>query len=374
MSRRLLAFVCALVFVDTALFAVIAPLLPFYSDEFGLSKAQAGLLVAAYPAGVIVGSLPAGRLVARFGVRAVAVVGLALLSVSSLAFGLASQPALLDITRFAQGLASAASWTAGLAWLARETPPDRSGERLGAAFSAAVAGALLGPALGAAARGVDPAIVFGLAAAVQASLIVWALREPAPSAGLPDAGWWATLRERALLPGALTILLVGLFFGAVDVLVPLRLDALGAGGATIGLAFAITALLEAAAGPTVGRIADRIGPLRPIQLSLGLGAIVTMLLPLPDSVPILVALLAISGPILGSLFVPGMKLLSDGAEGAGLDQGYAFAVANLAWATTQAGGAAGAGAIASASSDTVAYAFLAATLALFCILALTANR
>ena len=54
--RALLGFVCALVFVDTIFFTALTPLLPHYTDVANLTKAGAGLLVAAYPAGTLVGT------------------------------------------------------------------------------------------------------------------------------------------------------------------------------------------------------------------------------------------------------------------------------------------------------------------------------
>ena len=65
----LLAFVCALVLVDTVFFTALTPLLPTTSGSSGLTKAGAGLLVAAYPAGTLVGALPGGVLAARLGYR-----------------------------------------------------------------------------------------------------------------------------------------------------------------------------------------------------------------------------------------------------------------------------------------------------------------
>ena len=347
----LLAFVAAVVFVDSALFGVIAPLLPFYTDELGLSKTEAGVLVAAFPAGVFFGAFPSGAAVARFGAKPTAIAGLAAFAGASLVFGFADEIVLLDAARFVQGIGSAASWTAGLAWLARQSPPDRRGVRLGTAFSGALAGSLLGPAIGAAARGVDPAIVFSLAAAVGVGLIAWSLRVPAPPPSRDEAGWSAALRERALLPGAAVIVMVGLLFGIAEVLLPLRFDTLGAGGAVIGGAFAAAAIAEGVTGPLIGRLTDRIGSLRPVQVSLLAGILLSLLLPLPETIPLLVLLCVLLGPVEGGMFVPSMKMLADGAERAGLDQGYAFAIFNLAWAAATAAGSAGGGALADAASD-----------------------
>ena len=87
--RRLFLLVSAVVLVDTMFFAAVAPLLPHFSDELGLSKTAAGVLTAAYPAGTFAGSLPAGWLAARWGVKPTLLLGLALLGTTSLVFGFA---------------------------------------------------------------------------------------------------------------------------------------------------------------------------------------------------------------------------------------------------------------------------------------------
>ena len=58
--RRLLILASAMVFFDVVFFSAIAPLLPDYVSELGLSKAQAGVLSASYAAGTL-RLLAAGR-------------------------------------------------------------------------------------------------------------------------------------------------------------------------------------------------------------------------------------------------------------------------------------------------------------------------
>ena len=68
--RRLLVLTSAVVFLDTLFFSAIAPLLPHYADEFGISKSAAGVLAGAYPAGTLLAAIPAVYVARRSGSRA----------------------------------------------------------------------------------------------------------------------------------------------------------------------------------------------------------------------------------------------------------------------------------------------------------------
>jgi predicted MFS family arabinose efflux permease len=76
---------------------------------------------------------------------------------------------------------------------------------------------------------------------------------------------------------------------------------------------------------------------------------------------------------LAVFWAPGMAMLSDAAEDAGLDQALAFSLSNLAWAVGHILGAGAGGAIAEATADAVPYAGLAVACVLT-LLGLSANR
>jgi MFS family permease len=358
--RRLFLLVAAVVLVDTMFFAAVAPLLPHYADELDLSKTAAGVLTAAYPAGTFAGALPGGWLAARWGVKPTLLLGLVMLGTTSLVFAFANDIVLLDTARFFQGVGGACMWAAGMAWLVSASPPERRGEMIGSALGAAIVGVFFGPVLGGAATVVGDEVVFSGVTLVAAALAGWAWTTPGvppePSPGLPALR--RALGRPDVLAGFWLFTLPAVFAGVLEVLVPLRLDDLGASGATVGAIFLVAAGVEAFVSPVAGRVSDRRGRLVPIRAGLAGALVMAVIMPLPGSILLLALAMAVAVAALGAFWAPAMALLSDSAESAGLDQALAFSIANLAWALGHMLGGGAGGALADASTDAVTYALL----------------
>jgi predicted MFS family arabinose efflux permease len=375
--RRLLALVSAVVFVETAFYSVITPLLPELSAEFGLSKAQAGALVACYGAGTLIGSIPGGWLVARAGVRPTLQIGLALMVVCSLVFAFGGTVLVLDVARFGQGVGAAACWTGGLGWVVRAVPLERRGAAIGTAMGMATVGGLFGPVLGGVASAIGIEVVFSAVAALGVAVILWAAREPAPRPeGESRLGiLLVALRDPLSAAGIWLTLIPGLLFGTIYVLAPLHFDDLGASATAIAVVFLLASGLEGFVSPLSGRLTDRTGRVLPTAAGLVAGAVTMLVLPWPGEAWLLGAAVLVGAPLIGFLWTPAISMVSDGADRIGVEPGFVFALTNLAWAFGQSAGSAGSGALAEATSDKVPYTLLAGVcLATLAVLGRAARR
>jgi predicted MFS family arabinose efflux permease len=349
--RRIAVTVGALLFVDTMCFAVLAPLLPGFEHEFGMSKATAGFLASTFALGTLVGALPAGALAAARGPRSVVLTGLALFGGASAMFGLAHDIAVLDIARFAQGVAGACVWAGGFAWLVRGVPPERRGQVIGTALSAATAGSLCGPALGAIAQATSRAVVFSSIVVISVALAVAVLRLPPPQSARQEVRIGRALRQRPVIAISWLIALPAAGFGVVMLLGPLRLADLGASGTAIAATFFIAAAIQASLSPIVGRASDRLGRWATIRGGVALFAVLGCLFSLPQEWLPFAILTAATSVSLGTLWGPAMAMLSETAEAVDIQQGVAFGLMNFAWAGGQVVGASGGGVLAQVAGE-----------------------
>jgi MFS family permease len=367
--RRLLFLVSTIIFVDAMLFTALTPLIPGYTDQFGLSKTGAGLLVGSFGAGALLGGVPGGIAAARFGPKRAVVAGLVLLGLSSFAFAAADSAVTLGSARFVQGLSSTTTWAGALAWISVVTPRDRRGQVIGIAFGAAVFGAVLGPMFGGVAELVGIRVSFAVVGvlallfAALAALPAATQREKLSAAGVARA-----FRDARFVGGLWLNTLPAFLFGMLIVLAPLALD--DHGWSTLGIAsvFFAAGLLEVVINPLLGRASDRRGRLLPIRVALGASTVVAAALAFARE-PLFIALLVCAAAFsFGGFYTPGMSLTSHRAEAVGVAQGLAFGFMNSAWALGEMTGPTLGGALAEASDDAVPY-LLGACLCVITLLA-----
>ena len=310
------------VFLDALLLFAIVPLLPQYVRDLDMSKTQAGIAVGAYSGAVLVGSPIVGHWSARIGARRLTIFGVALLAVATLALAEVSSFAGLFGVRVGQGLSSAVSWTAGMAWLSEASPPSERGRVLGAAMSFASIGTLVGPVVGGilgSAYGVKvPFIVLGLAAA---GLTVACLAAPpAPQAAepVPFRALARTLRESRLVLAALVVMtLVATVSGTLDTLVPLRMGQAGYSAIAITGVLTVAGVLATVCNYSVGRLFDRIGGIRIAVVSILATAALVALPVVFAAAVVVIAVFLISTPPIAGQYAVAFPLCAAGADGAG---------------------------------------------------------
>ncbi|MFN8185856.1 MAG: MFS transporter [Gaiellales bacterium] len=361
--RLIVLIACAIQFIDVAMISALSPLLPHFREELGFGPSESGRLVASFAIGSFMLAFPAGALVGRFGVKATAVVGLALMAATSAAFGLADSTHALEAARFGQGAASSVAWTAGISWLTGSAPPDRRGRYLGWQATATVSGALAGPGFGVLGAHVGTRATFvGLGAAI-AVLAVIALALPTvPAARQSYRAAFRALRNPTLSVGVGLFLLPALLMGVQNTVAPLRLSDAGWGVSAIGSIFIAAAAIQAVWNPLFGRWLDRVDPRTPIGLSLSLSAALACLLALPwlDGHWALAVLVGAASIAFVSFYLLGSTLIARGADATGLEHAYGFSLANAAWAPGTIVGSLVGGAVAQGLGGNAPYALLAA--------------
>lgn len=156
-SRRRVAVVVGVVFLDLVGFGIIIPILPFYVRSFGVSDVFIGLLAASYSLAQFVAAPVLGRISDERGRRPVLMLSVGVAGVAWVVFGFAAQigaaagtVAGLVALFGARLLAGAAGGNiaAAQAYIADVTPKERRAGALGLIGAAFGLGFVLGPAIG----------------------------------------------------------------------------------------------------------------------------------------------------------------------------------------------------------------------------------
>jgi predicted MFS family arabinose efflux permease/co-chaperonin GroES (HSP10) len=335
--RRLAPVIYAIVFFDALLMFALVPLLPEYARTLHLSKTQAGAVIGIYSAATLVMALPAGRVADRLGPKRITVAGVMLMTVSTLAYVAAGSFWVLLAARCGQGIASAISWTAGLAWLSAGTPSHRRGRALGTAMSCGSVGALLGPVLsGPLSSWLGIRAPFLLLAAV-AALLALASTLPADVRSGHEArvGFLDTFRiasrGRLLAIALLITSLVAVVSGLVETLVPLRLGAGGYSASAISLVLGLAGVGAAVTQMLVGRAYDRIGGVRIAAGSIVAMVLMLVLLSVPGSAVAIAVIYVIFTPGISGQYAVSFPLAAAGADEVGLPHGMVLGAINVCW-------------------------------------------
>jgi MFS family permease len=305
---------CVLFALFAVTFTVLAPLLAHLERELGASHTKIGLLVGASSAGVVAGALVSVRLLTRFGPSTVTTVGVLVVGMGSIAFGLVDGLVPLILARITQGFGGGVLWSGGVSWLLRATAPTDRGTMVGTVFGAETLGAIVGPGVGALALtlGRELFVAMGVATIIVGAFAVL-MPHPATGAVAPPV---------APRPGRTRVAMLiiaghAVAFSALNTLIPLRLDELGASGALVGGVFVASSILGVFSSPLMGRVSDRAGRVRPIQVGCILSAVTFLgLATSPPAVVVVALTVGWIGVIARSVGVPLAAMMFDSGHDA----------------------------------------------------------
>jgi MFS transporter, DHA1 family, multidrug resistance protein len=318
------AILTAVSFTVALGFGIVAPAIPAFARQFGVSVTAAAGVISVFALLRVVGALPAGRLVDRFGEAGVMAAGIALVAVSSVLAGFSQSFAELLVLRGGGGVGSAMFSISAQALLLGSVPGDQRGRASGLFSGGFLIGGISGPAVGGVIAAWSlraPFFIYGGLLVVPAGLAAVVLsRTPSrrPAAAIrPPVRLLATLgravRSRTYRAAASANLADG--FAALGVrgaLVPLFVrDVLHRSVVWTGIGFLLFAALNGAALLPGGRVADTIGR-RPVIIVgcvvSAVGMVMLALLPGPWAY---LAALAVAGFGSGLLDVAPAAMIGD---------------------------------------------------------------
>lgn len=136
-------------------FGIVAPAIPLFAREFGVSATAAGAVVSAFALMRFVSGLGGGWLVNRIGERTGLILGLAVVGASSLLAGLAQSYPQLLVLRGIGGIGSAVFGVGAMGLVLRVAGQHARGRAVSIYRSGFLIGGIIGPALGGAVLGIS---------------------------------------------------------------------------------------------------------------------------------------------------------------------------------------------------------------------------
>jgi predicted MFS family arabinose efflux permease len=364
--RRSAVLFYGLILLTEIVWMAIVPLAPVYARSFGLSSVETGAVLASAGVATLVVSLPVGVLSDRLGARTLVIASSAIVTVSTLGQGLATDFWTLLLARAAFGAALGAVWTAGLAWMAETAGDSGRQSALGLPTTVAGVGIVIGPAFaGLVADGTSVHVPFLLLAGLAALVTLALTRTPAEhGVHLRREPLGHTLvkakREQVLLASFVVMAVVGLVGGSINLLVPLELRKDGLGPGSTGLAMSASSLVFVAASAYVARRKGALS-LRFVGAAVALYGLTMLLAAADTSAPSMIAFVLVRAPFWASLSTLAYPLGAVGAVRAGVGIGAANGLLTVVWGAAGAAGPVAAGAIDQTAGSTWVFALLAAT-------------
>lgn len=287
-------------------FGVLAPAIPQFALEFGVTNFWASSLISVVALTRVIGAPVGGWMLTRFGEIATFAFGMSVSALSTAACAIAANFPQLLIFRGISGFGSVATTIATMALIIRLSPPASRGRVSSLNAAGFMSGALLGPLFGAVLVpfGLRAPFVFNAIMVTAALAVVWfAMRKSTlKKLGRADENYEPfTVRESLRIPQFRSLLLSAFVFnwatyGVRNSVVPLfAIAAISTDPATAAWVLAAFALGNTLFIIPAGRWSDTIGRKPMLIWGMLLGAVGYIIFPSTTNLWIALALMVLAG-------------------------------------------------------------------------------
>ena len=263
------------VFLTMTGVALVAPILPLYAREFGVSRTGAGVLVSSFAIARLIFDPIGGVAADRIGPRRIMTGGGVVMALSSVLAALAPNYAILVVARVLEGFGSAAFATAAMHTIITRTDKSRMGREIAFFQTGLLGGVAVGPFIGGRAAELGdfttPFWIYAVMGVIVA-VMSWRFVEDQEPSGRTVGELWrsagATLRRPIF--ASLLFVAFAMFVmraGARVTLIPLfGAEELGLSESDIGDVLAVSALVTVLIVNPGGWLVDKVGR-RPVLVS-----------------------------------------------------------------------------------------------------------
>lgn len=301
-------------------YGVVAPVLPQYARNFGVSIAAATFVITAFALMRLCAAPVSGVLVQKLGERRIYLTGLVIVALSTGACAFAQTYWQLLVFRSLGGLGSAMFTVSSLGLMIRISPADARGRVAGMFSSAFLVGSVGGPVIGSLTVGFGlsaPFVIYGVALLIAVAVVFVRLRHSSLAAPdvqtEPTISLWVALRNSAYRAALFSNFATGWSaFGLRIALVPLFVvEVLGRGAGMAGLALATFAIGNVSAVIPSGYLSDRIGRRKLLICGLTVSAASTVLVGFTTSLPLFLIAAYVTGAATGMFISPQQAAVAD---------------------------------------------------------------
>jgi MFS family permease len=326
-------------------FGIVAPAIPLFAKDFGVTNFAAGAVISVFALVRFASAPVAGRLVNRFGERLILATGIGIVGVSSLLAGFSGSYAQLIVLRGIGGFGSAMFTVSSFALLLRVVAPDQRGRAAGTYQTGFLLGAIAGPAFGGPLTAWSlraPFFVYATTLLVAGSLATvflarTALREHEVVAGTADqtpTTLATALRSPAYRAAVANNFAVGwAIFGVRSSLIPLFVvEGLRLGPSWTGAGLVLSAAVQGLVLIPAGRLVDTRGRRPYLRAGAALSLVAGVTMALAGGTPLFLAGMALYGAGSALLGVSSAAVVGDVIGGRGGTPVAAFQMASDAGA------------------------------------------